>query len=226
MTGRSFRLLVMKRWIAFAISLFALFALLYIGAASMGWTRDTLYRRWIEDVRAGGGSAPAAALLVGLLAADLALPVPSSVLMTLAGALFGVWRGTAVALTGAIGSAALGFGLCRRFGRRAFDRLIGAETARVEAFFRRYGVWAVLLSRSVPMLTEVVSCLAGLSRMPPGRFFALSLAGTFPVCWVYAWAGHRAGAEAGAGWAVLIAFALPALGFAAVRIARPAPDTP
>jgi len=216
----------MKRWIVLSLSLFAVFALIYIGAASMGWTRDALYRRWVEDARGRGGLAPAAALLAGLLAADLALPVPSSVLMTLAGALFGVWRGAAIALTGAMVSAALGFGLCRRFGRRAFDRMIGGETARVEAFFRRYGAWAILLSRSVPMLTEVVSCLAGLSRMPPGRFFALSLAGTAPVCWVYAWAGHRAGAEAGAGWAVLIAFALPALGFAGLRIARPAPETP
>ncbi len=215
----------MKRWIALTFSLFAVFALIYIGAASMGWTDPALYRRWVENARGSGGLTIAGALLAGLLAADLFLPVPSSVLMTLAGALFGTGRGTAISLAGAMASAGLGFGLCRRFGRRAFERMIGGETARAESFFRRYGVWAILLSRSVPMLTEVVSCLAGLSRMPSGQFFALSLAGTAPVCWIYAWAGHHAVAEASAGWAVLIAFALPALGFAALHRARQATKT-
>lgn len=209
----------MRRWIGLTLGLFAFFALVYVGAAAMGWTDAILYRNWVERWR-GHGLLLAAALLAGLLAADVFLPVPSSMLMTLAGALFGLWGGAAIALAGAMASAALGFGLCRLFGRRAFEKLIGTNAGHVEAFFERHGVWAVLLSRSVPMLTEVVSCLAGLSRMSPARFFSLSLAGTAPLCGVYAWAGARAGAEAGAGWAVLLAFALPAAGFALVRRAQ------
>lgn len=206
----------MRRWVGLTVSLFAFFALIYAGAAAMGWTDATLYRAWVER-GSEHGLLLAALLVIGLLAADVFLPVPSSVLMTLAGALFGFWRGAALALAGAMVSAALGFGLCRRFGRRAFERLIGAEVGQVEAFFERHGAWAVLLSRSVPMLTEVVSCLAGLSRMTPARFFSLTLAGTAPLCGVYAWAGARASVEAGTGWTVLLAFALPAAGFALVR---------
>jgi uncharacterized membrane protein YdjX (TVP38/TMEM64 family) len=208
----------MKRFIALAIGIFAALALIFIGAASMGWTDGARYAESIERIRSSGGAAVAGALIAGLLAADLLLPVPSSVLMTLSGALLGTWRGAAVSLAGALGSAVIGFGLCRRFGRGAFERAVGGgETARVESFFERYGVWAILLSRSVPMLTEAVSCLAGLSRMHWVPFLALSLAGTAPICLVYAWAGRRAGSVAGQGWAVLVAFAFPALGFALVR---------
>ncbi len=211
----------MKRFFALAIGILAVLALLFVGAEALGWTDGERYEALAERLRDSGGWLAVGALIAGLLAADLFLPVPSSVLMTLAGATLGLWRGAALALTGAMVSALLGFGLCRRFGRGAFERMIGKmETVRVEAFMERYGVWAILLSRGVPMLTEAISCLAGLSRLRFIVFFALSLAGTAPVCLVYAWAGARAGGAAGQGWAVLIAFVLPALGFALVRAAE------
>jgi uncharacterized membrane protein YdjX (TVP38/TMEM64 family) len=117
-------------------------------------------------------------------------------------------------------SAALGFGLCRMFGRRAFVKLAGTgDTSRVEILMGRYGEWAIVLSRSVPMLTEVVSCLSGLSGMSVVRFLLLSVAGTMPICLVYAWAGSTSGgAPTGIGWAVLLAFVIPAVGFGMVRL--------
>ena len=60
------------------------------------------------------------------------------------------------------------------------------------------------LSRSVPMLTEIVSCAAGLARIPFRVFLALSVAGTLPLCAVYAWAGNRS-LRGGAGWAAHMA---------------------
>lgn len=215
-----------KRVAAIVIGMVAVLALLFVAAESAGWMDPGRFRRLLESVHASpAGRVAVAAVIGGLLAADLVLPVPSSVLMTLSGVFLGTAAGTAVSFAGSMASALMGFGLCRRFGHAAFRRFAGdADADRVARFLRDYGVWGILLSRSVPMLTEVVSCVAGLSDIPFRTFAGLVAAGTLPVCAVYAWAGTRATDPSGLGWAVLIAFVLPAGGFALVRrfsLARP-----
>jgi uncharacterized membrane protein YdjX (TVP38/TMEM64 family) len=204
----------MKWMISIAVSLFLFFTLGYLLAEQAGWTDD----EWMsEQIRAlqerSGGLWWAGLAVASLLTLDLFLPVPSSILMILSGAILGLHLGWLVALVGAMGSALLGFGLCRRWGKPVFDRVAGpVDTDRITRFFERHGLWAILLSRSVPMLTEIVSCLAGLSAMRFRLFFLVSLAGTWPLCVVYAWAGHRALDQSAVGWAVVLAFVLPAIG--------------
>ena len=80
-----------------------------------------------------------------------------------------------------------GYGLCRAFGRGVAVRLAGeAELTRHETLFQRSGPWLVAGSRWLPLLPEVITCLAGLTRMP-ARVFATSLAcGAVPMGFVYA----------------------------------------
>ena len=59
----------------------------------LGIPMDDLARRWLDQ--AGLGTA---ALIAALLAADVALPIPSSIVMVLSGAAFGVLWGSLVAL--------------------------------------------------------------------------------------------------------------------------------
>ena len=59
----------------------------------------------------------AAAGGVGLLVADVALPVPSSLVMIAHGALFGVVWGTLLSLLGNVGAGMVGFALGRRGSR-------------------------------------------------------------------------------------------------------------
>ena len=151
---------------------------------------------------------------MALLTLDLFLPIPSSILMILSGTLLGWPIGWLFSLVGAMGSAVLGFWMCRYWGKPVFDRIVGpGDTRRVTLFFERHGVWAILLSRSVPMLTEVISCLAGLSAMRFRLFLGVSLAGTAPLCLLYAWVGSRAIDQSAVGWAVILAFLFPAVGF-------------
>lgn len=211
----------MRRILSIAVALFLCFTLLYAWAASRGWTDEAAWSQWLRGASQGSaGRAGAAGLVVGLLAADLVLPVPSSVVMTLSGTFLGFAAGSLASFAGAMISALLGYALCRRFGRPMFERLTGpGEFDRVERFLRDYGSWAIVLSRSVPMLTEVMSCLAGLGGMNLPRFAALAAAGTLPICLVYAWAGAAGSDPAGVGWAVVLAFAIPALGFGFLRLA-------
>lgn len=217
---------IVKKFVALVTGLFLCFTLLFLAAQARGWTEGSLYAGKLEALSRDTGSRwLAGGVIALLLAGDLVLPVPSSVLMTLSGFFLGWPAGTAMAFAGAMGSALLGFGLCRRFGRRALRSLAGErDEARISRWLETHGAWAIILSRSVPMLTEVVSCVAGLSLMRFRRFALLSAAGTLPICAVYAWAGAKTGDAAGFGWAVLLAFVLPAAGLALARgIRRPQP---
>lgn len=190
----------------------------YLIAESYGWTEERRLASAIEALANGGwGRAGVGLAVVVLLVTDLALPIPSSLVMTLAGRFLGVWEGSACNLAGSLGASWLGYGLCRRFGRGAFAWLFGPQdTRQAEALFSTFGPWAIALSRPVPMLTEIVSCLAGLTAMGSRPFLALSLLGTAPISLAYAWLGQEAGGSLGLQWPLLIAFVLPGLGLIAV----------
>jgi uncharacterized membrane protein YdjX (TVP38/TMEM64 family) len=207
-----------KKLLLIALGLLAVFSVLYVLAEHAGYTDPAYVRGLVQGVRSSrGGLAAVAALVVVLLAVDLLLPVPSSVVMLLSGAFLGLWLGALVSFVGAMLAALLGFYACRLGGRSAFERLVGAgEEQRITDWFRRRGVLAVILSRPVPMLTEILSCLAGLSELRGRTFIAAAALGTLPVCLVYAWAGSRGGA--GAPWtAVWVSLLAPATGWLVAR---------
>jgi len=85
--------------------------------------------------------------------------------------------GTAVAATG---GNALGYWTGRRLGRPWLERRpdrVRAHLGRAEAFYERWGVMALVLARFIPWARTFVPVLAGVSRMPQGRFLAATLAG-------------------------------------------------
>jgi uncharacterized membrane protein YdjX (TVP38/TMEM64 family) len=144
---------------------------------------------WLQSwvTHAGAGSA---AIVIGLLASDILLPVPSSLVMILSGVAFGVWWGSLVALVGSIGGEWLGFEIVRRYGRRASARLVGDdEIERLARVFARHGAVAVVVTRALPVVMETMSVVAGLSRMSRKTFLLASLVGTVPIVVVYAYAG-------------------------------------
>ncbi len=132
---------------------------------------------------------------MGLLVADLALPVPGTAVISALGFVYGAVIGGMVGALGSFLAGALAYGLSWKYGRRWADRLAGpGQLARYEALFARSGVWLVALSRWLPLLPEVVACLAGLSRMPARKFFPALACGTAPLGFVFAAVG-AAGVE-------------------------------
>ncbi len=133
---------------------------------------------------------------VGLLIGDLLLPLPSTVIMSALGYLYGIWFGGALAALGSIGGGLTGYGLCRLLGQRAAVALAGArDLDRGRTLFEQHGAWLVALSRWLPILAEAIACLAGLSRMPFRRFLAALACGSVPLGFTFATIGHW-GAEA------------------------------
>jgi uncharacterized membrane protein YdjX (TVP38/TMEM64 family) len=179
----------------------------------LGIDLDPLVRAWVAHPGVGS-----ATVIAGLLAADIVLPVPSSLVMLLSGAAFGVWWGALVALVGSIGGEWLGFEIARRYGRPAAARLVGdAEIDRLSRIFATHGAAAVIVTRALPVVMETTSVVAGLSRMRRLRFLVSSLVGTAPIVVIYAWAGAASRDTGSLVPAVVIALAMSGLGWILYR---------
>lgn len=126
---------------------------------------------------------------VGLLIADVALPIPSSLVMIAHGALFGMVGGTALSLIGSTGASMVGFALGRRAGPLIVQHVPPEEHARATAYLERWGVLALIVSRPVPLLAETVAILAGASSVGWGRALLAAIVGSLPSSLVYAIAG-------------------------------------
>ena len=147
---------------------------------------------------AGGGVA-AALVGVGLLVVDVVLPVPSNLVMIAHGALFGVAIGTLLSLVGSTGAALVGFAIGRRGGPLLARLLSPAERAYADRLLTRWGALAIVVTRPVPLVAELVTILAGASPLGWGRAMLAVLLGSLPAALLYALAGAAsASLEAGA----------------------------
>ena len=140
---------------------------------------------WLQDY---GSWAWAAAIL--LLVLDLLLPVPATVVFSGLGFLYGAWLGGFIGAAGSILSGVAAYTGCRLMGRKAALRIAGErDLIRAEHLFSSVGGWIVALSRSLPIFSETVACLAGLVRMRAGRFLLALACGTIPAAVIFAAVG-------------------------------------
>ncbi|HXZ59707.1 MAG TPA: VTT domain-containing protein [Steroidobacteraceae bacterium] len=89
------------------------------------------------------------------------------------------------------------YSIGRAIGPPAFSgryRLLKVEyLRRTEAFFLRYGALAILLSRFMPIIRTCAPFVAGIGRMPWGRFLAYTLAGGCAWVLLFIWGGYLFG---------------------------------
>lgn len=125
-----------------------------------------------------------------LLISDLFLPIPTTAILSGLGILYGPLVGTGFGLVGSMLAALVGYGLGRVAGRPLAQRWLGAHLSTGERAFRRHGGWIVAASRWMPVLPEVISVSAGISRMPLFAFLFAAFCGALPHCAVFAIIGH------------------------------------
>jgi len=129
---------------------------------------------------------------VGLLVAleNLVPPVPSELVLTMAGYLAGEGRMNVIlvvvaATIGSVVGALTLYGLGRWVGeerlRRWLDRIPLVDQSdlnKADKWFERHAWSAVLFGRMVPVVRSLVSIPAGANHMPIGRFVALTAIGS------------------------------------------------
>jgi membrane protein DedA with SNARE-associated domain/membrane-associated phospholipid phosphatase len=135
-------------------------------------------------------------VLVGL--ESLGLPLPGETALLTASAYAAAGH---LSIAGVIAAAAIGailgdagaywigrtggLALVRRYGR--FLRIDEAKVEAAQRFFARHGGKTVFLGRFVSLLRMLAALLAGVTRMPYGRFTAYNVAGG--VCWALLFGG-------------------------------------
>jgi membrane protein DedA with SNARE-associated domain len=154
-------------------------------------------------------SATGYAGLAALMAAESAcIPLPSEVILPFAGYL--VSRGQmnlyVAATVGALGcnlGSAVAYAVGRRGGRRAIERwgkyvlLTLEDLDRADRFFHRFGGAAVLIARMLPVIRTFIALPAGISGMPLLRFHIYTFIGSWPWCFLLAYAGMLLGDQWG-----------------------------
>ena len=132
---------------------------------------DAMESRMTAWLDANMSPGAVAGLVIGLLATDILLPVPSSVVSTFAGKTLGFWGGTAASWLGMTLGAGAAFALVRAFGRPLARRLAGPEELdRLDALSARFGPLVLVLARPVPVFAEASVILMASARLSWWRF--------------------------------------------------------
>ena len=162
---------------------------------------------WIPDFVARSGYA---GILLLMIAENLFPPIPSELVMPLAGftAARGLLSLPLVVAAGTLGSVIgavpwyligrwLGTGRLERWAERhgRWLTLSAHDIRRAQDAFERHCGKAVLLGRLIPAVRTVISVPAGVARMNVVRFLAFTAAGSLLWNGVLAAAGYALGAE-------------------------------
>lgn len=142
----------------------------------------------------------------GLLALDLLLPIPSSIVGALLGGRMGFWGGAAWAFAGLSLGHGVGYALGRLTPARWASELPAAPS------------WiAVLLSRPVPVFAEALAIAAGAERMPLPAFISSVALGDLIYAAALAADGAALLPEGSWGVGLVLPMLLPVLGYLAWR---------
>jgi len=174
----------MKRYLLITVLMLACFLMLFFIIEALGVPMLVDPTPWLSH-----GGVFAAIFGVGLLIADVLLPVPSSLVMVAHGALFGVALGTFLSLLGSVGAALFGFAIGRRGGKLLERVVTQEERARADKLLARWGALAIVVTRPIPLLAETVAIMAGASSLSWSSVTLASLAGSLPPALLYALTG-------------------------------------
>ncbi|MCE5090258.1 DedA family protein [Staphylococcus devriesei] len=133
------------------------------------------------------------AIFILILLENVLPVVPSEIILTFAG-LMSVKSGLSIPVLFLISTIASLIGLlilyyiCRLINEESIYRFVdkhgkwfklkGKDVKRANDWFKRYGSWAVLLCRFIPVLRVLITIPAGINKMNIVQFMTLSLIGT------------------------------------------------
>ena len=104
---------------------------------------------------------------------------------------------SAVLIAAAILGNTLNYQIGRAIGPPAFsgrNRFLKVEyLQRTEEFFQRYGGMTIVVSRYMPIIRTFAPFVAGVGRMPYGRFQAYNIAGGATWVLIFVWGGYLFG---------------------------------
>lgn len=167
---------------------------------------EALFHELLDWVGENPGWAYVVVFIVGMTEslAVIGVVVPGVIILIGAGALvaagaIGFWPTFLAAVAGAILGDALSYALGRHFNQSIRDTWpfshYPEQLAQGEAFFHRYGGWSVALGRFFGPIRAMVPVVAGMMRMPAGRFYVANIGSAFAQIFSYLVPGMLFGAS-------------------------------
>ena len=154
---------------------------------------------FISWIISGGGYAGVMALMA---IESACIPLPSELIIPFAGYL--VFKGQfnlyMVATMGAIGcnlGSVLAYEVGHYGGRPLVEKygryilLNASDLALTDRLFHKYGEITILVSRMLPVVRTFIALPAGIARMPRLKFHLYTFAGSWPWCFLLAYAGMK-----------------------------------
>lgn len=134
---------------------------------------------WVSQFRFWGP-----VIIIAIMIAQMFLFVIPSVLVMVATILaYGPFWGSVLSLIGVFTASSIGYGIGSYLGPVTVQRLIGRDTERkVAGYVEDYGLWAVVIARISPLLSnDATSFVGGLLKMGYFKFIAATVAGILPL---------------------------------------------
>ena len=136
-------------------------------------------------------------LVTLLLFVDLFLSIPTMAMVLLAGYFLGFFMGALYALLGLAMASFTGYFLSLKYGEKGLHLISKSskEQEEMQQLFEQYGTSMIILSRAVPMLPEISSALAGVTKMPFHKFVTAWLLSSLPYVLVLSYVGSMSNLE-------------------------------
>jgi len=136
-------------------------------------------------------------LVTLLLFVDLFLSIPTMATVLLAGYFLGFFMGALYALLGLAMASFTGYFLSLKYGEKGLHLISknAKEQEEMQQLFEQYGTSMIILSRAVPMLPEISSALAGVTKMPFHKFVTAWLLSSLPYVVVLSYVGSMSNLE-------------------------------
>jgi membrane protein DedA with SNARE-associated domain len=134
------------------------------------------------------------------------IPLPSEIIMPYGGFLvatqperFSLWWMGVAGAAGCVWGSVVAY-WAGMYGGRPFIEKYGKyilirhrDLDKADAFFAKYGDWAIFISRLLPVIRTFISFPAGISRMNFWRFVVYTYLGSLPWCLALAYVGKLLG---------------------------------
>ena len=130
-------------------------------------------------------------IIIALMLIDLFIAIPTLSLTILSGFFLGVELGVLYSSIGMLGSGTMGYIISRFHGEKLLNFVTKDEKQKNEMtrIFSLFGPFSLMLCRAAPMLPEVTSCLAGVTKMPYWKYLLFYSIGTLPYALIAAYSG-------------------------------------
>ena len=143
-------------------------------------------------------------IMMGLESA--CIPLPSEIIMPFGGYLvsqhperYSIWWMAVAGAAGCVWGSAVAY-WAGRYGGRPFVEKYGRyilirhkDLDKADAWFAKYGDWAIFISRLLPVIRTFISFPAGISGVRFGRFIIYTFLGSLPWCLALAYVGKVLG---------------------------------